>query len=105
MVVAFLPFPTNLVAEAIHETQAERAAVVFYGGTLFVISGLFAWLAGYVAKAGLAQEDRRSEIEALNTRLAPSVGFYGGLVVVAGLAPSVAAFGFLGIALYAVIRT
>ena len=41
MAVAFLPFPTTLVAEAIDETHAERAAVIFYGATLFVVSALF----------------------------------------------------------------
>ena len=38
MVVSFLPFPTKLMAEAIHHSDAERAAVIFYGGTLLVIS-------------------------------------------------------------------
>ena len=31
MAVAFLPFPTKLMAEAIHDTGAARAAAVFYG--------------------------------------------------------------------------
>ena len=38
MAVSFLPFPTKLMAEAIHDTSAERAAVIFYGGSLLVIS-------------------------------------------------------------------
>jgi uncharacterized membrane protein len=42
MAVAFLPFPTRLVAEAIRHTDAERAAVIFYGGSLLVISLLYA---------------------------------------------------------------
>ena len=44
MAVAFLPFPTKLLAEAIHDTDAERAAAVFYGATLFVISALISVL-------------------------------------------------------------
>jgi hypothetical protein len=32
MAVAFLPFRTRLVAEAIRDTDAERAAVIVYGG-------------------------------------------------------------------------
>ena len=31
LVVAFLPFPTRLVGEAIHEFDAERVYVTFYG--------------------------------------------------------------------------
>jgi uncharacterized membrane protein len=41
MAVAFLPFPTRLLAEAIHDRDAERAAVIFYGAMLLVISLLF----------------------------------------------------------------
>ena len=40
MAVAFLPFPTRLVADAIRSSDAERAAVIFYGATLLVISVL-----------------------------------------------------------------
>ena len=46
MAVSFLPFPTKLLAEAIHDTDAERAAVIFYGGTLLVISALISALWG-----------------------------------------------------------
>lgn len=40
MVVSFLPFPTKLMAEAIDDPEAERAAVVFYGLVLLAISVL-----------------------------------------------------------------
>ena len=49
MVVSFLPFPTKLMAEAIHSSDAERAAVIFYGATLLVISSLLSALWGSVA--------------------------------------------------------
>jgi hypothetical protein len=41
--VAFLPFPTKLVADAIydHENEAERVAVVVYGLTLLAIRPAF----------------------------------------------------------------
>ncbi len=41
---AFLPFPTKLVAAAIRDVNAERAAVVFYGLSLLTISLLFSAL-------------------------------------------------------------
>ena len=50
MAVSFLPFPTKLMAEAIHSTDAERAAVIFYGATLLVISSLLNALWGSVAR-------------------------------------------------------
>jgi TMEM175 potassium channel family protein len=48
MTVSFLPFPTKLMAEAIHNSDAERAAVIFYGATLLVISSLLNALWGSV---------------------------------------------------------
>src|SRR5205814_5668000 len=41
MAVSFLPYPTRLVADAIHDERAERAAVLFYGANLLAISLLF----------------------------------------------------------------
>ena len=47
MAVSFLPFPTRLVSEAIRDSDAERTAVIFYGGCLLVIQLLIAamWVA------------------------------------------------------------
>jgi uncharacterized membrane protein len=44
MATSFLPFPTKLMAEAIHDEDATRAAVIFYGGSLLVISLLLSLL-------------------------------------------------------------
>ena len=49
-------------------------------------------------------EGRRPELESLNARLAPSLGFYSVILLLAVVAPSAAAFGFLAVALVAVIR-
>jgi uncharacterized membrane protein len=40
MAVAFLPFPTAVLAEAFHKGEGENIAAAFYGGTL-TIAGLF----------------------------------------------------------------
>jgi uncharacterized membrane protein len=38
MAAAFLPFPTGVLAQALHHSnEAERAAIVFYGATAIVI--------------------------------------------------------------------
>ena len=50
MAVSFLPFPTKLMAEAIDSSDAERAAVIFYGVSLLVISCLISALWGPVAR-------------------------------------------------------
>jgi uncharacterized membrane protein len=53
LVVAFLPFPTRLVADALQHTDAERVAVTFYGLTLLAIR---------VVGSGLAEYARREHL-------------------------------------------
>ena len=106
MAVSFLPFPTKLLAEGIHETDAERAAVIFYGATLLVISLLINALWGAVMRDRdlLEPEVSEQEINAILLAVTPSLGFYVGVIVLAIFAPKVAAFGYLVIAIVAVLR-
>jgi uncharacterized membrane protein len=47
MLIAFLPFPTRLVGDALHQTAgAERVATVVYGTTLLAIRLMFFALSG-----------------------------------------------------------
>jgi uncharacterized membrane protein len=107
MLVSFLPFPTRLVAEAIHITHAERAAVIFYGLGLFAISIVGAALWRYAAAHRyLLQPDvTDEEVAAMTSRTTPTLGFYVIVVLLAFLAPQVAAFGYLAIAVVAVFRS
>jgi uncharacterized membrane protein len=107
MLVSFLPFPTKLVAEAMELTSAERAAVIFYGVVLLAISVVTAVLWRYVAdhrgllEPGVTDED----VTAVTLLTAPNMGFYVVVVLLALLAPRVAAFGYLAIAVVALFRT
>ena len=106
MTVSFLPFPTKLMAEALHENAGEEQAVLFYGGTLLVVTSIAAWLARYAARTELIPEpDTRAAVRGLSDRLAPSLGFYGAVIALAIFAPTVAVFGFLVLALRAIVRT
>jgi TMEM175 potassium channel family protein len=106
MAVAFLPFPTKLVAEAIRDTSAERAAVIFYGGWLLVISLLFSALWGVLARdrSLLRPEVSEKEVDAIARATTPNLGVYVGVILLAFIAPKVAAFGFLVIAIVLVLR-
>ena len=106
MAVSFLPFPTKLMAEAIHETDAERAAVVFYGATLLLISLLVSALWGVISRDRelLKPEVSEQEINAILVATTPNLGFYVGVIILALFAPRVAAFGYLVIAIVAVLR-
>jgi uncharacterized membrane protein len=106
MVVSFLPFPTGLVAHAISDAGAERAAVMFYGTTLLVISLLlYALWAAAARDRGLLKADvSEGEIEKILSAASPNIGAYVGVVLLALVAPRVAAFGLLVIALAMVLR-
>jgi uncharacterized membrane protein len=106
MAVSFLPFPTRLVAEAIRDESAERAAAVFYGASLLAIALLFSALWGTVARDRdlLKPEVTDEEVTAILVATSPSIGFYAGAIAVALVAPRVAAFGYLAIAVVGVLR-
>jgi uncharacterized membrane protein len=106
MAVAFLPFPTKLLAEAIHDRDAERAAVIFYGATLLVISLLLSALCQVITRDRdlLKPEVSEQEINAILIATTPSLGFYVAVIVLAAFAPRVAVFGYLVIAIVGVLR-
>jgi uncharacterized membrane protein len=106
MAVSFLPFPTKLVAEAITDEDAARAAVLFYGTALFATSVLLAAVWGAVARnrelvrTGVSDE----EIAALVKAATPSLSSYVVVIAVGIFFPQLAAFGFLAIAVLLVLR-
>jgi TMEM175 potassium channel family protein len=106
MAVAFLPFPTKLMAEAIHNEDAARAAVIFYGGTMLVISLLLSALWGSVSldRHVLKPEVAEDEIKAIALATTPNIGFYIAMIALAVFAPRVAIFGYLVIAIIALLR-
>ena len=106
MAVSFLPFPTRLVAEAIRDQSAERAAAIFYGACLLAIALLFSALWGVVARDRqlLRPEVSEDEVNAILLASSPSIVLYGGAIALAIVAPRVAAFGYLLIAVVAALR-
>jgi len=106
MAVAFLPFPTRLVAEAIRNSDAERAAVVFYGISLFVTSALISALWGAILRDRklLKPDVSDQEINAVTLAATPNTAAFLGAILLAIIVPKVAAFGYLVIAVIAVFR-
>jgi uncharacterized membrane protein len=106
MAVSFLPFPTRLVAEAIRDQSAERAAAVFYGSCLLAIALLFSALWGAVARDRklLKPEVTHDEVNAILVASSPSIGLYAGAIALAIVAPRAAAFGYLLAAVVGILR-
>jgi uncharacterized membrane protein len=107
MAVAFLPYPTRLMADALrHGVGSERAAVIFYGASLLVIALLFSvlWRDVTTDRQLLKPEVSDAEVQAIGQATTPNIGLYAAVMVVAILIPRGAAFGYLAIALVAVAR-
>ncbi len=105
MAVAFLPFPTKLMAEAIHDQSAARAAAIFYGASLLVISLLISalWGAALLDRSVLRPEVDADEIKAITRATTPHIGFYAAMIVLAFFAPRAAIVGYLVIAILALL--
>ena len=106
MAVAFLPFPTKLVAQAIRDNDAERAAVVFYGVSLFVTHALISVLWGAIVRDRelIKPQVSDQEITAVTLAATPNTALFLGAIVLAIIVPKVAAFGYLVFAIVAVLR-
>jgi len=98
MVIAFIPFPTHVLAEHLHDSDA-RAAAMFYGLTNVVMAIMFSTLWFYAIRGGRllgANPDRRAvsgisrsfipgiplyTISTLSALLSPwlAIGLYGGI--------------------------
>jgi uncharacterized membrane protein len=104
LILLFLPSPTRLVAEYIHQDRAERVAVTFYGIVLVLATTMLLVLWRYAVRAKLVRPDLADEeIELLTERLTPGLAAYLVLIVSGLFVPVVAVIGFLAIALYYII--
>jgi uncharacterized membrane protein len=106
MAIAFLPFPTRLMAEAIRNPDAERAAVIFYGLTLMTISILSwaLWTAVRRERELLHPDVTDEEIQLFTRRATPNIGFYVAATVLALVAPTLTAVVYFAIGAATVLR-
>ena len=104
LVVAFLPFPTRLVADALNEVGAERVAVTFYGLTLLAIRLLGAALVGYARREHFYSPQAGSdEVETSQRRLLPVVIGYLIAIGIGLVLPRLAVALYFGIAVYLIV--
>jgi uncharacterized membrane protein len=101
-----ITLPTKLTAQAIRSSDSERAAVVFYGGTLLVISLLISalWRSAAGRRELLKPDVSEREIDALLRASGPNVGLYVSALVLAIVVPQVGAFAYLLIAIVLLLR-
>ena len=98
---------SRLWVAATDSSSAERAAVLFYGATLLVISLVITAMVRYAGShPDLIEEEGRDQVVALAAQAGPNLGFYVAVLALALalLSPKIAAFGFLAIAVFAILR-
>jgi len=101
LVVAFIPFPTKLVAESLGSTDHERIAATMYGVNLLLASVLLSVLWRYAAAKKLIHPDLTDDdVIILARRITPGLGGYVVLILIGLFAPTVAVFGYLVIAAF-----
>lgn len=104
MVVAFIPFPTRLLAEHVAAREAEKIAAAFYGTFLLLASLITFWLWRYATGHGLVRADVGDEdLDVVTDRLTPGIGGYVVLIGLGFVAPIAAVIGYLLIALFFLI--
>ncbi len=106
LVASFLPFPTELAADAItYGRDAERVGIALYGITLLTITALLAVMWRYAAHHDDLHHDGISDRVAREAERRPLwliAVYLAGTLAGAFFAPRVAAFTFLAIAVVSI---
>ena len=104
LVIAFLPFPTRLVSDALHDVEGERVFVTMYGLTLLTIRLLQLGLDAYARRAGLFAQRGDTEEETIERRdTLPAIVAYVAAIAVGLALPRLAVVIYFGIAVYLVL--
>ena len=101
MMIAFVPFPTAVLAQFI-ETDGARAAAVLYGATLTLTAvAFFVWWRYASAGRRLIDEGvPDAAVDDITRSYAPGVLLYGGAALLAFVEPWASAAAYLGIAAF-----
>jgi uncharacterized membrane protein len=105
LVVAFLPFPTRLVAESLRNTRDERVFVTFYGITLLVIRLMLALIDRYSTRQRLYTRTGRTDddLRADRRKLLPVTGGYVIAIGVGLAAPTVGVIIYFALAVFLIV--
>ena len=102
MVVAFVPFPTRLVAEHIRESSGERTAALAYGLTFIVLAicfqALWRWIA--VRRRLIKADVPQQRVDDITRSFNPGIFMYGSATAIALVSPVASVALFLGIAAF-----
>jgi len=102
LTVAFLPFPTGLIGEAIQQGHGEQAAALAYAGTLVVMAALHQvwWRYARVNRRLIADGTPDSALRAVDRAYLAGLPMYGAVFVLAFFSPLAAVCLTLAIAAF-----
>ena len=105
MAIAFLPFPTAVMAaDILGSDGGSRVAVVFYGLSLLLCRVLLSWLWWQCRRDHLLREEvAPDEVKRLTRRLNPGAPAYAVAIVIGAAFPPVGPWLYLAIAIYAIL--
>jgi uncharacterized membrane protein len=105
--VAFVPFPTRLIAEHLRDRHALEAAALAYGATMTVMSVMYFTLWMYASHAGrLLHSDANPRVVSGITRsYLPGTPVYLTATLIAFVSPLASVIMFAAIALFYVIES
>jgi uncharacterized membrane protein len=106
MAVAFIPFPTRLIAEHVEEEGAEAAALA-YGLTLTLTAILYSvlWFYAAIGKRLLRADADQRTVDGISRSYIPGPWIYGGATLVALANPTISVVLFGTIALFYVLES
>jgi len=104
LVVAFLPFPTRLVTDALHDVGNERVAITIFGLTLLAIRLLGAALDSYARREHFySPEGEGQELHSAQRQLLPVVIGYVIAIAIGLVVPHVAVAVYFCLAVYLIV--
>ncbi len=104
LVVAFLPFPTKLVAGALHSSASERVFVTMYGLALLAIRALGYAVDTYARRQRLSSPPKAGEVQQDEPlELIPVLGGYLVAILIGLVAPQAAVALYFALAVYMIL--
>jgi uncharacterized membrane protein len=105
MLIAFVPFPTRIVAEHLRSAPDRRAAALLYGITMTITAIFFFAVWIYGSRRLLRADADRREVSGITRSYLPGTPMYGLSTLLAFFSPTASLIAFAAIAIFYVLSS